>query len=180
MIVPDRYGPARRGISLIEMLVVIGALAILMGLCAVTIQLLMRISSDAQARRGAATSIGRLAEQFREDVHACEGAELRDSPGLRLRRDPRAAIDYEVRGGRVTRVESIDGKPIRRESYELGRHDTAAFETRDDGPRRFVALVVVRKERPEETAPPHPMEVLALVGKDRPGPSRPEEGRGPR
>jgi prepilin-type N-terminal cleavage/methylation domain-containing protein len=174
MTITAPHRPAHRGVTLIEMMVVIGALAILLGLCAVTIQLLMRVSSDAQARRGAATTIGRLAERFRADVHACEAAELRAPAGLRLRLDPRATIDYEAGGGRITRVESVDGKPARRESYVLGRHDTAAFERRDDGPRRFVALVVGRKERPESTDPARPMEVLASVGRDHPSPPRPE------
>ena len=71
--------------TLIEMMVVMTGLAVLLGLCAVTIQLLLRVGSDAQARRSAAAALGRLAEQFREDVHACDDVQLRPSAGLRLR-----------------------------------------------------------------------------------------------
>ena len=172
-----RNRSARRGISLIEVMVVISVLAALLGLCAVTIQLVMRVGSDAQARRSAAAALGRLAEQFREDVHACDDVQLRTSAGLRLRLNPRVMIDYELHAGRIARVESTDGQASRQESYVLGRNDTAVFDRRDDGPRRFLALVVNHKERPGQAEPIHPMEILALVGKDRPGASRSEGGQ---
>jgi prepilin-type N-terminal cleavage/methylation domain-containing protein len=175
MIVRNRAN--RRGTNLIELMVVISVLAVLLGLCAVTIQAVMRVGSDAQARRSAAAALGRLAEQFREDVHACDDVQLRPSAGLRLRPDPLMVIDYEVHAGRVARVESTGGQVSRHESYVLGRHDTAVFERRDDGPRRFLALVVNHKERRGQDEPTHPMEILALIGKDRPGPSRSEGGQ---
>lgn len=173
MIGPHR--PARRGYNLIEMMVVITVVGVLLGLCAMTMQALFRVSADAQSRRVAAGALDRLAEQFREDVHACSEAEVRSAVGLRLRRDPRVVIDYEARGNRVTRVESVEGQAGRHESYELGRHDTAAFGRRDDGPRRFVALVVDRREHSPKD-PAHPVEVLASVGQDRTLTTRPGGG----
>lgn len=168
---------SRRGISLIEMMVVISALAILLGLCAVTMQLLFRVESEAQARRSAAAALGRLAEQFREDVHACQDAELRPQAALRLKREGPVVVDYEIGPGRVTRVEAAGGQAARRESYALGRHARAAFERRDDGSRRFLALVVRREPTRSQPDPPHPLEVLALVGKDRPTPPSPAGGK---
>lgn len=166
----------RRGISLIEMMVVISSLAILLGLSAVMIQLLLRLGSDAQARRSAAASLGRLAEQFRADVHASEAAEIRPAAGLRLKLDRDVVVDYELRTGRIARVESTGGQAVRHESYVLGRHDNAVFERREDGPRRFLALVIAREGGPGVADPPHPLEILALVGKDRTGP--PSSGGG--
>jgi type II secretory pathway component PulJ len=174
MIVRNRA--SRRGVSLIEMLVVISGLAVLLGLCAVTIQLLMRVSSEAQARRSHAAALGRLAEQFREDVHGCDDAQARPSAGLRLTRGPRVVIEYQPRDGRVDRVESVAGQASRHESFALGRHSTAVFERRDDGPRRFLALVVDHKASAGRPGPAHPVEILALVGKDRPGPARSKGG----
>lgn len=170
MIARDRLSP--RGVSLIEMMVVISVLAILFGLCAVTIQILLRVGSDAQAHRTAAAALGRLAEQFREDVHASGDAELRNAGGLRLRLDHQVVIDYEVRDGRVARLETTGGQASRHEAFDLGQRGTAAFERRDDGPRRFLVLVVSHKASAGRPDPPHPEEVLALLGKDRPGGSR--------
>lgn len=164
-----RVRPPHRGLTLIETMVMISVLAILLGLAAVTMQVLMRLGGDTQSRRAAASAMGRLAERFREDVHACDDAEPRPPAGLRLRPDPRRSIDYEVQAGRVVRAETVDGQPGRRETYALDRHETAAFERRDDGPRSFLALVIRRTDRPGGVAPPHPMEVLALIGKARPG-----------
>jgi prepilin-type N-terminal cleavage/methylation domain-containing protein len=165
-------GTTRRGFTLIELLAVMTGVAVVLGLCAVTIQVLFRVSSDVQARRSASAALGRLAEQFREDVHAGDDVQLRLAAGLRLSRGPRVAIIYEAREGRVDRVESFDGTVSRRESYVLGRGSTAAFERRDDGPRRFLALVVRRTARAGQPDPPHPLEILAQAGKDRPEPPR--------
>jgi type II secretory pathway component PulJ len=171
-----RSRPPLRGVTLIEMLVVMTGVSVLLGLCAVTIQLLMRVGSDAQARRSASASLGRLAEQFREDVHGCDDAQLQPSAGVRLSRGPRAAITYTARNGRVERVESTGGQASRHEMYVLGRGISSVFERRDDGPRRFLALVVSRKARIGLPDPPRPIEILALVGKDRPEPPRSKGG----
>jgi prepilin-type N-terminal cleavage/methylation domain-containing protein len=165
-----------RGFTLIEMLVVITGLSMLLGLCAVTIQVLMRVSSDAQARRSASAALGRLAEQFREDVHGCDEAQLQPSGGVRLSRGARIAIIYTARDGWVERVESTGGQAGRHEAYALGKGSTAAFQRRDDGPRRFLALLLSQKARAGRPDPPHPLEILALIGKDRAEPPRPKGG----
>jgi prepilin-type N-terminal cleavage/methylation domain-containing protein len=166
----------RRGFNLIEMLVVMTGVSVVLGLCTVTIQLLMRVSSDAQARRSTSAALGRLAEQFREDVHGCDDVQLGASAGLRLSRGPRVAITYQARDGRMERVESTGGQASRRETYALERGSTAVFQRRDDGPRRFLALVVTHRGRAGRPDPPHPVEILALVGKDRPEPPRSKGG----
>ncbi len=101
------------------------------------------------------------------------------SEDLRLARGPRprVAIAYEVEDGRVDRIESVDDTENRRESYVLGRGRTASFEARDDGPRRFLALVVRREARPGQSDPARPLEVLALIGKDRPEAPRSKGGQ---
>ncbi len=169
MIVP--YRAPRRGVTLLEMLVVISGLAVLMGLCVVTIQLLLRLSMDAQERTTRAAALGRLAEQFREDVHGCDEARPQPSAGLRLTRGPRVVIEYQARDGRVDRDESVGGQASRHESFALGPNRSAAFERRGDGPRRFLALVVGPGARAGRSEPAQPVEVLALVGKDRPAAS---------
>jgi prepilin-type N-terminal cleavage/methylation domain-containing protein len=172
-------GTTRRGFTLIEMLAVMTCLAVMLGLCAVTIQVLLRTGADAQERRSATAAMGRLAEQFREDVHASDEAMVMASEDLRLARGPRprVAIAYEVEGGRVDRIESVDDTESRRESYVLGRGRSASFEARDDGPRRFLALVVRREARPGQSDPARPLEVLALIGKNRPEAPRPKGGQ---
>jgi hypothetical protein len=142
----------------------------------VTIQALLRVSSDAQARRSASAALGRLAEQFREDVHGCDEAQLQPSGGLRLSREPRVTVTYTTRDGWVERVESTGRQAGRHEAYALGKGGTAVFQRRDDGPRRFLALLLSQKARAGRPDPPHPLEILALVGKDRAAPPRSKGG----
>jgi prepilin-type N-terminal cleavage/methylation domain-containing protein len=172
-------GTTRRGFTLIEMLAVMTCLAIMMGLCVVTIQVLLRVGADARDRRSSTAALGRLAEQFREDVYASDEAMVLAPEDLRLARGPRPrlAIAYEVEGGRVDRIESVDDTERRRESYMLGRGRSAAFEARNDGPRRFLVLVVHPDARPGHPDFARPMEVLALVGKDRPAAPRSKGGQ---
>ena len=185
---PGRHrtpGGARRGITIIEVIVVMTGVATLLGLCAVTLQLLLRVNADGQSRLGAATALDRLASQFRADVHAADSAQLVEkaggppapAPSLRLANGSRRLVTYEARAGRVDRVESGTGKPTRHESYVLDRGAAVRFEHRDDGPRRFVAMVVTRRAGKEAVDPPRPLEVLALPGKDRLALARSEGGQ---
>jgi hypothetical protein len=171
-----RNRATRYGVSLIEMLVVMSGLSVVLGLCALTIQLLMRVSADAQGRRSTSAALGRLAEQFREDVHGCDDVQIRPSAELRLSRGPRVAITYTARDGSLKRVESTAGQTSRHETYALERGSSLVFQRRDDGPRRFLVLVVSHGPRPGRPDPPHPVEILALVGKDRTEPPRSKGG----
>ena len=60
----------RRGITIIEIMVVITGVAATLALCAITIQLLMRLNSDGHARLTAGVSLERLSQQIRQDAHA--------------------------------------------------------------------------------------------------------------
>lgn len=131
----------RRGISLIELMVVMTGVAVILGLCAVTIQAMLRVNSDARSQLNASATFARLASQFREDVHASDGVQLsptanaadaKPTPTLRLTQGPHIVITYEVSPGRVARVESVSGKTSRRESYRIGNGNLAAFERRDE------------------------------------------------
>ncbi len=163
-----------RGVTLIEMMVVISVLSVLIGLCAVTIQLLMKVGAEAHVRRESASALGRLAEQFRADAHAAESAEIRPPSGLRLKVDRGAVIEYAARDGRITRTKTGDGPTPRHETFNLGPDGTLAFDRRDEDGRAFVSLIVGKKSRAGRPAPPKPEEVLALIGKDRTrgGPAR--------
>jgi hypothetical protein len=168
-------GSRRRGNTLIEVLIVVTGVAAMLGMCAIMIQLLFHLTSDAQARTSAVTTLGRLARQMRQDVHACESAQISEKPpgkptGLKLTPAPKHVVAYERETAGVTRIESQDGKIIRRESYALPGAASAGFELRQEGPNRVVVLVVSRSGAPSQIDPPRPMEVVALLGKDRKAP----------
>ncbi len=102
--------------------------AMMLGLCAVSIQLLMRLNADVQARYGAAVALERLARQLRDDAHASETAQMTVDPespasppacGSIL--EPDHVAVYESRDGGVVRTESRPAKSVRHETYALAR-----------------------------------------------------------
>ena len=173
----------RGGFTLIETMVMMTGVATILGICAVTIQLLLRLNSDGQVRLNAAGALERLASQFRADVHACDVAKVaktkaRDAAStLQLDTQRTVIVTYEARDGRVNRQESDSGKMIRRESYTLGPGRSVHFERRQDGPRWLAAMVVSHRTGKDRLDASAPMEVLALEGKDLPKPSPGNEGQ---
>jgi hypothetical protein len=149
--------------------------AAMLALCAITIQLLMRLNADGHDRLRAAASLERMAQQLRQDAHASESAEFdakaaAERGSLRLTLDPKHDIFYEPHHGAVVRIETKDGKPSRRESYSLPRGGVSRFGFRDEGKRRLILLVVTHESGKNPTEPARPLEVAALLGKDRVGP----------
>ena len=150
----------------------------MLGLCALTIQLLMRLNADGQARLSAAVALERLARQLRDDAHASEAAQLAaDAKAAGEARQP--AADHRARSyasptsSRRRASSGIESRPARRSGTSRTRCRPAAvarFELRDEAAHRLVALVVTQVAGKSRTDPPRPLEVVALPGKDRLGP----------
>jgi hypothetical protein len=166
----------RRGITILEMVVLMTGVATMLALCALTIQLLMRLNDDGHARLSAAVSLERLARQIRQDAHASDAAQLEQKKAaakpssLRLTFDRHHDVLYEPKRREVVRVETRDGNLSRRESYSLPPGSDSRFELRDEGARRLVVLIVTHDSGKNPIEPPRPLEVVALQGKDRVGP----------
>jgi Tfp pilus assembly protein PilV len=171
----ERLGRSRRGITMIEVLIVVTCVSMMLGLCGVSIQLLMRLNGDGVSRYGAAVALERLAQQIRADAHASESGKIdvdqkaEGKPAsLWLTFKPDHSVAYQSEGSAVVRTESAAGKLVRHESYALPQSAVARFVLRDEGPSRLVALVVTRLPGKSQTEPPRPLEVVAHIGKDRP------------
>ncbi len=167
-----RAKPRRRGITIIEMMVLITAVATTLGLCAFTIQALLRLKTDGQSRLNAQVGLERLARQLRSDAHAAADAQLDaapagggKAPGLRLALGPKHDVVYEPRKSAVIRVESQDGNVARREQYSLPAAREIDFQIRSEAGRQFVALLIKKHDRTTGTASARPLEAVALVGK---------------
>jgi hypothetical protein len=164
---------SRRGITLIEVLILVTGVALMLGLCAVTIQLLLRLHADSQARMNSTIVLERLARQLRDDAHASESARLgaedakakSDQPSLTLIVHAAHSIDYVVGEHVVARDEIESGKRIRHESYSLARDQTAGFELIDESGHRLVALRLTHEPGKSRVEPPRPLEIVASLGK---------------
>ncbi len=174
----------RRGITLIEVLILITCVAVMLGLCAVTIQLMLRLVSDSQARLSSSVMIERLGRQLRQDAHASESAAIETAvaqkpdrrASLVLGLEAGHAIAYKVMKGAIARDETLGGKRVRHESYSLPLGREAHFELGVESGRPTVALFVTHSPGPSHAEPPRPLQFVAVVGKHRPGlQAKPEE-----
>jgi type II secretory pathway pseudopilin PulG len=163
----------RSGITIVEMIVVITIVAAMLTLCALLLQMLMKVDADSRARRDGSVVLGRLTEQFRDDLHAARTVTLVDRPsgaktGLRLQRGADRTVEYQADGGSsVVRVESERGKPVRRERYEIPRSDPIALGLDHEGGREFARLVLNRRGKRNQGDPPRSFQIVALVGKNK-------------
>ncbi len=155
----------RRGFSLFEMIIVIGGLALVLGLCATLLHMLFRLDRSGRDALRDSQTLATLARQFRRDVRSSQQAKA-DAPGsLELKSPDGPTLAYRVDHARLIR-EQGDGKTIaRREAYAIERLGPIRFEVAGD----FVRL---RAERhPENTqAPPRPTVLVeaALASKQAP------------
>jgi type II secretory pathway component PulJ len=162
----------RSGVTLIETIVLITGVAAMLGLTVVMLQLLLKLDGDSRARFDRAGMLARLAEQFRRDVHGAAAARLVEEPSrpalLRIEQEPGRAIDYQVKGqSKVVRVESLRGKQVRTESYEVAQGGPIELALKQDGGHQFATLIVDRQVSKNRTDPSRLFEVLAQVGRNR-------------
>lgn len=133
----------RAGFSLVELVMLVGCTTIILSTCGVFFHVLLKLDRAGRDASRDAMTVGRLARQFRRDVHAARRANSSDPSRLELTGEAGATVRYHAENGRLTRVESRQGQPDRRESFDLLRYATARFR-REAGERRVV-LDVPRK-----------------------------------
>jgi type II secretory pathway component PulJ len=175
-----------RGITIIETIVLMTAVAAMLGLCVLMLQLLMRLSVDSRARLDGATSLDRLARQFRRDVHEAGAARQLERPaaklaGLRLEPGSRHAVEYQLmENGKIARVETRDENLVRREIYDIphGGSGRARLALTEHDGKRFAELRVDRQASRKGSDPERPYEILALVGKNASKLTAPAERQG--
>ena len=108
-------GRPPRGITIIETIVLMTGRGrnARVSVCS-CFSLLMKLSVDSRARLDGATSLDRLARQFRRDVHEAGAARQLERPaaklaGLRIEPGPRHAVEYQLMdNGKIARVETRD------------------------------------------------------------------------
>ena len=167
----------RRGISLIEMIVVIGASSIILLVGVGMLHTLMRSERVATESLVHATNHARLAAQFRNDIHAATTATIQGKPGedyaLQIT-DPNAAeISYAQKGRLLVRKETKPTQPPRHEQFRLPEDVRIRFAINDSGPHKIADLSwnftdddsTTNADR--ATRPPlNPLKIEAVIGKD--------------
>jgi type II secretory pathway pseudopilin PulG len=177
----------RRGISMIETLVLVTCMGVVLGLAATTIQLMLRLYSDGQARLSSSLVLERLARQLRADAHLSATAELEATQGkpagehtvLKLSPELNREVIYKVLEKSIDRDEAMAGKRVRHESFALERGRRARFERGEEAGRQAVSLVIEPLAGSRAAGSQRALEVLAVVGKHRASPIAKKEGEKP-
>jgi hypothetical protein len=155
--------PGRRGYALIEMVLVIGGLTIILSLCGGLLHTLLRLDRAGRDSLSDATTLARLARQFRQDVRASREAKPGGPGSLELTRPDGPSVSYRIEAGRLLREEREKGAVRRRESYGVTRLGPVAFDA--DG--SIVRLMLEKRPAgPVALARPAVM-VEAALDKDR-------------
>ena len=98
----------RRGFTLIELVVVMGAMAAVLAAAAMLVHFVLQLDAEVRQRTHVVVSLGRLAEQFRRDVHQARGEPVVAS-------NHREA-ELHLPGGRIVKWRIDEqGRPIRTE-----------------------------------------------------------------
>jgi prepilin-type N-terminal cleavage/methylation domain-containing protein len=144
-----RPGGTRAGFTLIEMVLVIGAISIALGLCAGTIHALLKVHRSSREHLTDVTTVGRLALQFRRDARAATGAKtIGDAggaaTGLELTIPDDGTITYRADRDGLIRTERRSDEDGRRDRIFLPRRGTPGFEVADDRGATLAVLVLTR------------------------------------
>jgi type II secretory pathway component PulJ len=162
----------RRGYAIIEMLLVMSAMAILLGLCVGLIHGLLRLDRISRGHLAEATTRDRLARQLRQDVRGAAsskpaGKTNDPSDRLELSRSDGRIVLYQMREGHLERTERDGDRVVRGERFSLPSRAAPQFRVREQGGSVFIVATFPRKSiaKPGETA--REFQVEARLGKDR-------------
>jgi len=133
----------RRGISLIEMIAVMGVGAVMMGVAVTLLYGLLRAEGSGREHVRQSSVLGRLADQFRRDVHAAKAvAAAADGEGRQFELAPGRTVTYRFQPGTLTRTEQVDAAPQRQESYALPPGTTATIRIPANTQPAIVSLMI--------------------------------------
>jgi hypothetical protein len=137
----------RSGYMLIELVAVIGAGAAMLAIATGVIYTLFEAEDASREQLRHGLTAGRLADQFRRDVHAATAmAEARQSaddpgtPGWVFTLSDERSVEYLPDGQSTVRVERVEGKTVRRETFDLGRRWRASIGRRPEGETAVISL----------------------------------------
>ena len=171
-----RINTLRFGYSIIEVVLVISAVSIVLGLCAGLIHVLLRLEKGERTHLGETGTIARLAQQFRKDVHAATRATLdpideRGGARLDVATPTDRTIDYRAGERSIVRTQHHGDEVERRETFSLPSCPEPRFLKSEGGGGVWLILSLPRGAGPE-TGPKglrHNFRIEALMGRDHHG-----------
>lgn len=162
---------SRRGFSLLEIVLVMGGVSILLGLCGGLIHLMLRLDRVGRSHVAETATIGRLAHRFRRDIHASNRARPGDDEGrvgsyLELVLPGDRRVEYRVRGHQLIRSQHPGELAARTETYTLPFCREPRFLAHDADQEVRVSLQLPRGEGLSPESLRHVLTIDAAVGRD--------------
>jgi prepilin-type N-terminal cleavage/methylation domain-containing protein len=165
----NRSPRVRRGVSLMELLIVMTVLAVILSTSSVTLFRLLQAQTAGTTALAESLTTARLARDLRRDAHSATAATLTGgdkSTTLTLTGAPTGEVRYSIDAAGLTRMAETADKQALRESYQLGAVDIACELTEGE---RLITLslrsrAVSQAESPNLDAPlqPRPRELTTI------------------
>ncbi len=169
----DELHNCRRAVTLIEMMAVIALSSIVMGLVGVTLHSAWQIERAMDNHRLVLDSIGRLAQQFRDDVHAAQTVGTSPNSSAKkftLNLSDEKQIEYQGAADAMQRLERDRDQIVRRESYTLPPEAAVDWQIESLGKRQQTSMIISYPldAKPAEFSEQRELRIDALVGESPP------------
>ena len=142
-------------VTMVLLLVVLAILSVLLGTVGIVAQRTMRYGNQLTSRANRQASLARLARQFRHDVHASQqvtlsshGDTTSEVATLHCLAADGTVFDYQMRRGRMVRIERRDDRPIGHETFDVPHGSVMQLEVSGDAPRRLASLRIAWPAEP--------------------------------
>jgi len=161
----------RRGYSLMELLVVMTMSSVMLSVTVVLFTLLFRIERSGRDHVRHSAVLGRLADQFRRDVHATPVGGVSVGETVQFSPAPDRTITYGTPHGAVIRIERVgsdlvNSEVARRESFVLPSSCSASIESPPDAKGPTVTLSIAPRTDSQPRKPGRTLRIDALLGRD--------------
>lgn len=181
----DRVVTMRRrpAFTLIEIVAVLAVTSVLLAIAVGLLHALFQFQEGGRERLRQRVAMDRLAQQFREDVHAARG--LTGEGVGRLQLAGGRTIQYWVESDALARSEREGDKPVSREGFPLPPGAKVEVKVREDKGAAMASLRITAGGEPPGSGAPPVLLVEGVLGLDHrftapaAGASKPPEAKPP-
>jgi len=134
---------SRRGFTLAELLVVITAMSVILSAAVVLMHFVFQLNSEAHQTTQVVADVGRMAEQFRRDVHQAvsEPIVAADHRSAELHLSGEKIVEWRIEEPNgLARTEQARAAADRQSTFNLPKDTTASLELQSQGTARILSV----------------------------------------